>query len=261
MSQKTVMGRPLDSGDIASAASQLGVTEAHIRAVVEVEASGSGFLGNFADGPRLPKILFEAHIFGRETDGKYNKSHPGISAAKWNRSLYQGGIKEHDRIREAAQLDFDAAYRSASWGLFQIMGFNHEVAGYANLHDFVGVQYVSEAMQLRCGIEFIRSSGLDKYLVANDWARFAEGYNGKSYKQNKYDDKLAAAFEKYDTSAPVANAEHNEIQLALNRAGFSLVVDGKMGPRTTAAIREFQERMGLSVDGIAGPNTKKALGL
>ncbi|MCH7575311.1 MAG: DUF3380 domain-containing protein [Candidatus Marinimicrobia bacterium] len=255
------MGRPLDSGDIASAAKQLDVTEAHVRAVVEVEASGAGFLGKYADGPRLPKILFEAHIFSRETGGKYDKSHPRLSAPKWNRNLYQGGIKEHDRIREAARLEYDAAFRSASWGLFQIMGFNHKIVGYDSLHDFVGVQYVSEGMQLRCGIEFIRSSGLDKYLSANDWARFARGYNGKAYKQNRYDQKLAEAYKKYNTAAPKAKKGDKDIQRALNNAGFSLAVDGKIGPRTTAAIREFQDRMGLRVDGIVGPNTRKALGL
>jgi hypothetical protein len=32
-----------------------------------------------------------------------------------------------------------------------------------------------------------------------DWAKFARGYNGAGYKQNKYDEKLAAAYKKYKT--------------------------------------------------------------
>lgn len=261
MSNRSVMGRPLDSGDIASAARQLDVTEAHVRAVIKVEASGSGFLGNYADDPRLPKILFEAHVFSRETDGKYDKSHPSLSTPKWDRTLYKGGIREHDRMREAARFDYDAAYRSTSWGLFQIMGFNHKIAGYDNLSDFVGVQYVSEGMQLKCGIGFILSKGLDKYLKAKDWARFAKGYNGAGYKKNRYDTKLAEAYEKYERAAPKVNEGDEDIQRALNRVGFSLSVDGNIGPRTIAAIREFQGRMGLKMDGIAGPNTRNALGL
>ena len=39
------MGRSLDDGDITSAAKQLDVTEAHLQAVIAVEAAGSGFLG------------------------------------------------------------------------------------------------------------------------------------------------------------------------------------------------------------------------
>jgi hypothetical protein len=41
----------------------------------------------------------------------------------------------------------------------------------------------------------------------------------------------------------------------------NLVVDGIYGPRTTAAVREFQRRAGLQVDGIAGPQTLGRLGL
>lgn len=40
-----------------------------------------------------------------------------------------------------------------------------------------------------------------------------------------------------------------------------LVVDGIQGPKTTAAIKEFQRRSGLTADGIVGPKTRKALGL
>jgi peptidoglycan hydrolase-like protein with peptidoglycan-binding domain len=38
-------------------------------------------------------------------------------------------------------------------------------------------------------------------------------------------------------------------------------VDNIDGPATKAAVREFQRRAGLTVDGIAGPATRKALGV
>lgn len=40
-----------------------------------------------------------------------------------------------------------------------------------------------------------------------------------------------------------------------------LVVDGNYGPATEAAVREFQRRSGLKVDGIAGPATLARLGV
>lgn len=50
-----------------------------------------------------------------------------------------------------------------------------------------------------------------------------------------------------------------QLQQALNRLGFKdmhgkpLLVDGKLGPRTTAAIKRLQTRLGLKADGIVTP--------
>lgn len=50
------------------------------------------------------------------------------------------------------------------------------------------------------------------------------------------------------------------LQLALNRAGFGeLAVDGLFGPLTEGALRRFQSAEGLTVDGIAGRETHRAL--
>lgn len=38
-------------------------------------------------------------------------------------------------------------------------------------------------------------------------------------------------------------------------------VDGVFGPKTEAAVKRYQERSGLTSDGIAGPKTLAALGL
>ncbi|MFC7613926.1 peptidoglycan-binding protein [Actinokineospora soli] len=46
-----------------------------------------------------------------------------------------------------------------------------------------------------------------------------------------------------------------ELQTLLNRGGAGLVVDGLFGPRTDAAVRQFQRRHGLAVDGIVGRMT------
>ncbi len=52
-----------------------------------------------------------------------------------------------------------------------------------------------------------------------------------------------------------------QLQIALVALGYDLIPDGRYGPRTQAAVREFQARNGLEVDGISGPRTQAALGI
>ena len=50
------------------------------------------------------------------------------------------------------------------------------------------------------------------------------------------------------------------LQEALTLCGFSTSGhDGKMGPKTRSAIRDFQSSAGVEVDGSVGPNTRAAL--
>lgn len=48
------------------------------------------------------------------------------------------------------------------------------------------------------------------------------------------------------------DARVRALQSALNKLGLggALTVDGKLGPRTTAAIKQMQQRLGLKADGV-----------
>lgn len=50
-----------------------------------------------------------------------------------------------------------------------------------------------------------------------------------------------------------------KLQSALNRAGYTVTIDGIFGQATATAVRTFQNANGLKADGLAGPATKKAL--
>ncbi|KXG78044.1 N-acetylmuramoyl-L-alanine amidase CwlH [Fervidicola ferrireducens] len=45
------------------------------------------------------------------------------------------------------------------------------------------------------------------------------------------------------------------LQTLLNQHGYKLKVDGIFGPKTLAAVKDFQKKNGLKVDGIVGPKT------
>jgi LysM repeat protein len=182
--------RTLTEADWQRAATALGVDVPAIKAVAEVEAARSGFL---ADG--RPKILFEAHQFSDRTGGRYDRSHPSISSPRWNRDLYVGGAGEHTRLAQAAALDRTAALESASWGRFQIMGFNHRAAGYGNVEAFVAAMGQGEGRQLDAFVSFIRAHpGMHAALQRHDWAGFAAAYNGPGYAANQYDTRMAEAY-------------------------------------------------------------------
>jgi hypothetical protein len=243
----------ITENDLNNAAEMLGCDVAAVKSVVEVESAGGGF---FKD--KRPKILFESRWFGKLTKGKFHSSHPHLSTRKWVRN-YKGGTKEYGRLEEAMKLDRDAALKSTSWGMFQILGVNHKVAGYPNVEEFVAFQVESEGAQLKAFVNFVKGSKLDDELRDLRWADFARGYNGPGYKRNRYDTKLANAYEKH--SGGIIKPSTKDVQTALNKFGFSLTADGVTGPKTRNAIREFQREQGLVADGVAGPKTLEALGL
>lgn len=180
----------LNEDDYKQAAELLKCEIAAIKAVAEVESAGGGFL---SDG--RPKILFERHKFHSFTKGAFRAKHPNISSVR--RGGYGNGEQEWDRFKQAFALDPNAAIKSCSWGKFQLMGFNFNICGFENLKDFHEAMLKSEGEHLKAFCHFIFSNKLDGALRAHKWATFARGYNGKSYKVNKYDTKLAAAYKKY----------------------------------------------------------------
>lgn len=183
---------PLTESDYAAAAKKLGASVAAVKAVAEVESSGNGFLPSGE-----PKILFEAHIFDRLTNGRFRKSHPNLSSARWDRSLYGPSSRQHARLAEAVKLDREAALQSASWGKFQVMGSNWEMVGRPSLQAFVNAQYRSEAEHLKDFVGYVLARGLADELQRLDWAGFARGYNGPSFAENRYDAKMAAAYRRH----------------------------------------------------------------
>lgn len=199
----------LSERDLIGFASQLGLELAVVKAVNEVESSGKGFL---TDG--RPKILFEGHVFWRELKkrGKDPKSlwkeeFKDVLYEKWERKYYKDGTGEYDRLEKAIRISNqpgvkEAAYCSASWGSFQIMGYHYSMLGYKSIEEFVEKMNHHERDHLEAFGRFIsvtssRGKKLAERLKEKNWANFAFGYNGSGYKQNRYDEKLKTACDRY----------------------------------------------------------------
>ena len=186
------LSRTLTDNDYKQAAELLKCEIAAIKAVAQVESDGGGFL---PDG--RPKILFERHKFHEFTGGAFAAKHPDISNPSQGGYGVTGGIHQWDRFNEAFALNPTAAIQACSWGKFQAMGFNFKRCGFATLDDFHAAMLKSEREHLKAFCNFITNSNLDGALRNRKWATFALRYNGRTYRKNKYDTKLAAAYIKY----------------------------------------------------------------
>lgn len=173
----------------------LGVEVAILKAIHEVEASSKSYLPQ-----GYPALLFEAHIFYRELKavGKnpdtLMKTHPGIISKTWNRKLYKGGEGEVARVNEAYLISPVAALKSASWGAFQVCGFNSSPL---SVFEFYKEIWTSEAGQLKILANFLKAAGIIPYMKSLDFVQIAKRYNGAGYAANSYDVKLKKAYQKY----------------------------------------------------------------
>ena len=231
---------PLDMDGIEAATDLLKVGVAELVAVGTVETRGFGYLRD-----RRPLILFERHIFSRETNHQFDSADPNISNPKPG-GYGPSGAPQYDRLMRAIAFNRDAALRSASWGLGQVMGFNAQTAGFADAETMVVEMMDSENAQLLAMATFINNQpGAAKALRNHDWAGFARIYNGPNFAINKYDVKLAAAFQGFQAGTfPDLNVR--TAQAYLTYLGFSPgTVDGLMGRMTRSALNDFQEKNGL----------------
>ena len=194
----------LKEQDMEDVAAELGLDLAAVKAVNSVESSGRGFT---IDG--RTKILFEGHVFWKQLQARNIDPEPLVKGnedvlyPKWTRKFYLGGKGEYERLDKAIALSkskdvAEAAYASASYGLFQVMGYHYKSLGFDDIIAFVGTMRENEGEHLKVFARFVKVNNLVKYLKNRQWAEFALRYNGTGYKVNKYDEKLAKAYQKYN---------------------------------------------------------------
>lgn len=182
----------LDDIDLPRIGAQIGVGEDELHAFIDVETRGSGF-----DDKGRPAILFERHKFYEYVPAAKRDAAVKAGLANKTPGGYGKESDQYPKLLKAIAIDRKAALYSCSWGLGQVMGFNHKLAGYATVEDMVSAFMADEENHLQAAVNFIKSCKLDAALRRHDWAAFAKGYNGPNYRINKYDRKLAESFAKW----------------------------------------------------------------
>ncbi|MGH8388242.1 MAG: N-acetylmuramidase domain-containing protein [Pseudomonas sp.] len=194
----------LSDADIVDAANGLNLAPEIVRAVYKVESNGRGFVDGF------PKTLFEGHVFWERLKihgldpQRLASGNRDILYPRWTREFYGNAVKERDRLARAQLIHSAAALESASWGLFQIMGYHWSNLGYQSIDQYVSSMREHEREHLKAFGEFIKVKTFRKKPLVDllrdlDWANFAYAYNGAGYRANAYDDKLEAAYKKLRT--------------------------------------------------------------
>lgn len=249
----TGAGLPMTAAGFGAGCDRLGVKAADVWSVLTVETLGCGYLAD-----RRPQILFERHIFRRETKGAFDIKAPDLSNPMPG-GYGARGAAQYERLGRAIQLDRQAALRSTSWGIGQVMGFNAAIAGFADVETMVGSMVASEDQQMNGIFGFLQSNHLDQPLRNHDWPTFARGYNGPNFAENQYDTRLAAAFLKFSTGL-LPDLAVRAAQAYLTYLGFSPgPVDGMLGRMTRSALAEFQAQAALPASGILDDTTAQKL--
>jgi hypothetical protein len=188
----TGKAKRLDDLDLPRIGHRIGVGEDEIHAVMDVEARSSGF-----DAQGRPAMLFEPHVFYRLLGPGPKRDRAVAEGLAWKGWRRDYPRDSYPRLIRAMAIDEEIALQSASWGLGQIMGFNHALAGYPSAKAMVLAFLDDEETHLDAMVTFIERAGLDDELRDHDWAGFARGYNGPEYAKNAYHLKLADAYSKW----------------------------------------------------------------
>lgn len=255
--------RRLPLNAISKSALECGIEEAALNAFLITETGGK--VPFRADG-RMD-ILCEAHIVYRLNGGI---AVPGLSVPKWDRTLYASTLTgEYDRLRamiKHPQIGETIALQATSWGMGQVLGQNFKLCGYKTVQDFVHALADDAEAHITAVTSFLKARNILEPLRKKDWATVARLYNGTAYRENRYDEKLAANYVKAcggvsDPRLTIGDVGPlvSQMQTALVKRGFKITVDGDFGRRSVLALEQFQANNNLPVTGWLDPATEGAL--
>ena len=192
----------------------------YLKAFCEVEGSGIGF----SDYTGRMLIQFEPSWMERFL----KKADEPISGTWLNNGIGNQTV-EYVAFENACKTDKEAAMKSCSIGMMQVMGFHFGGFGFKSVQEMWDYANESESNQLDLGIRFIKNNPiLYKAVKEKDSAKVAYYYNGAGYKELSkrlhelpYDQRLDNAYKKFSS----ASAIHKTTTTVNIRRGAGVVFD------------------------------------
>ena len=184
---------PATPADLNLVAARLGGTPKQVAAVGIVEGGSRGW-----DNSGLLLCLYERHYMWKRLQVKIPfLSDP--SPGGYTIDADKDGVNDSwEKVADSCRHNPIAAFESASWGRFQIMGAHWKSLGYTSPYDFVWKLSRNEGEHFRAMAAFVEKNGLVnafRQLSTNpeNCRAFARGYNGGGYAKGNYHGKLALA--------------------------------------------------------------------
>lgn len=265
---------PRSDGIIERVAELVGCEPAVIDAIIQTETNADAFdpSKRLIIRPEFHKIASCPYLDARQKALAAKVKQPRLLAYERD-PVAAGSVAWAYVDKLAAEVGEEAAYWITSFGSPQIMGFNFQICKYDSPSAMVRAFAEGEDEQLMAMGRFIVAAGLRDACRQRKWAAIARIYNGKDYARNRYDVKLAEAYE-HSGEVKVTmgfwpeddvlelgerGREVKSLQEKLIGLGYQLHADGDFGTETRDAVRALQFRLGLPVDGKVGPETRRAM--
>ena len=174
-------------------ATEFGFELAVMLSFIEVETGGQGF------DSKTGKIMIQFE------PSWFKKNAPFAPSGKWSINKVDVQTKEWEAFNDAFAKDKDAAMKSTSIGLPQILGIHYKRLGFASvgeMWDHAKVSLENQIWQLAKFIDTDRN--LKNAILEKDWFTIAKIYNGsgflkiaRQYGREPYNISMEKAYKRY----------------------------------------------------------------
>lgn len=220
-----------------------------IAPLIQEEAKRRGYL---VCSPIIAQACIESNFGISSLSAKYHNYFGLKCGSAWKGKSVNLKTKEEYTVGTLTTIrDNFRAYDSMEEG----------VKGY---FDFISTKRYSNLKSASAPREYLERIKADGYATSSSYVNTNMNYIGK-FDLEKWDwNKPVIQANPYALTASLLKTGSRGdsvkwVQFELNRCGYNLAVDGIFGVKTTTAVKDYQKKNGLLVDGIVGKNTLKKL--